>query len=65
MGLAPKPCGYYRTLSAVYTAPYLHSSEIYDFDLTEQGKTLYSIGRWVSPTGKKGPWLRIGRVVIP
>jgi hypothetical protein len=40
-------------------------SEIYDFNIPQQGKALYSIGRWVGPTGKKGPWSRTWRVVIP
>jgi hypothetical protein len=38
---------------------------VMDFDDSERGKTLYFIARWVSPTGEKGPWTVVMRVIVP
>jgi hypothetical protein len=38
---------------------------VQDFNISMEGKALYSMYRWVSPTGEKGPWSRIYRIVIP
>jgi hypothetical protein len=37
---------------------------VQDFNVSMEGKVLYSMYRWVSPTGEKGPWSLIYRIVI-
>jgi hypothetical protein len=38
---------------------------VQDFNISMEGTALYSMYRWVSPMGEKGPWSRIYRVIIP
>jgi hypothetical protein len=38
---------------------------VQDFNVSMEGKAMYSMYRWVSPTGEKGPWSRIYRIIIP
>jgi hypothetical protein len=38
---------------------------VMDWDNSDRGKTLYYVLRWVSPTGEKGPWTVIMKVIIP
>jgi hypothetical protein len=50
-------------LTDVFT---LHSLEdVQDYDVPDHGKMVYSVYRWVSPTGKPGPWSGIYAVRIP
>jgi hypothetical protein len=38
---------------------------VMDWDNSDRGKALFYVFRWVSPTGEKGPWTVIMKVIIP
>jgi hypothetical protein len=53
----------YEELTEVVT--FYSTEDIKDYRVEDQGKIVYSIYRWVSPTGGKGPWSRVFRVRVP
>jgi hypothetical protein len=41
------------------------TTAIYHYPLSKKGEVVYFMCRWVSPTGEKGPWSEVYRVVLP